>query len=161
MSATTQEATSRDRTLIHVVARRRPEAFELYLRSEVFEEYFRALAAQHANGRDVATIAYGGNRYYNPPELPRVEGCVLDALDAVNLFANNRTNIAHLRAVGLAQGVTIRIPTVLSNSQLSEFTNRYHLAATRLYAEYIQPCEAELDLTVRETILPEPTIINE
>lgn len=161
MDTNQTDSPSRDRTLIHVVARRRPETFEVYLRSEIFEEYFRALAGAGANGRDAVTTAHNGQRYYNPPELPTVEGCILNEVDAVNLFKNGRTNVSHLRAVGLSAGVTIRIPTVLSNSQLNDFTQRYYQAATKIYAEFIQPSEAELELVVRESTIPEPTIVTD
>lgn len=160
MSATnTEQAQTRERTLIHVVARRRPDAFEVYLRSEIFEDYFRALAT--VPGRDPRLETHGSHRYYAPAELPAVEGCVLNDLESANLFRSGRTNISHLRAVGLSQGVTIRIPTVLSNSQLKNFTDQYYLAATRIYAEFIQPSEAELELTVRETVTPDPVVRNE
>lgn len=127
---------------------------EFRLTSEPLERLF-----QHLSGGQTAPAVetYSGLRHYRCPVntagIPAgLPGFSLGRFDMwgnreLILGAGRGLNLSLLTAVGLSEGVTITVPTVMSRRQRDEYCQNLSNAVLQLYTDYIRETTHTITLT--------------
>lgn len=140
---------------IHIVVKRIVGGFEVSLKSEPIEGFFRELS-----GGNVVNSPWEGIQLYNLPanKIPNIQ-YVHFALPGTQLFqggAGSTLNATPLRAVGLGNGITIRESVGQAppnNNHGRSLGVAFRNVGKDLYLRYIAPFYMEITVTSRERVV--------
>lgn len=144
--------------LLKMNVRRVAKGVELYLQSDILEDFFSALSGQAGYKDQPVTSTNAGwsekksyriNQGNLVPSGLRVKPTI-DKWGNNNLFPDGYTNLSFLRVVGLQSGVRFTIPIVITTDALKEYINEAKYYVKQLYIQYLKPLDMTVELTTKE-----------
>lgn len=149
--------------LFSATARRRLQGIQFDLKSESIEAAFKLLSDDRkVTHRPAAGVPGWGNvQYYQLEMGPNGIPILLTGYNKgrFDLWGHRELvhtrqppfNLSMLLAVGLGEGVTITIPTVMSNTQLQAFLDGLKAGARQFYIDYLVERTRTIRITTEET----------
>jgi hypothetical protein len=156
MSSTTQNVTTEtvviskkeNNTLLSFNVKRTAGGVDIYLQSDVMELFF-------SNGgfREGADPLWGGIGCYSMiNNIDTTKRSLLNNWGSDNLIVSSEyPNLAFLRAKGLKDGVTFKLPSVHSRTEIAKFVKLFKEQVRTLYLEYMKPIGVEIEMTTTTT----------
>jgi hypothetical protein len=150
-----KEIVKAERQVLLARLTRDQHGIQLVVQSEVFEEHFRALSGNSSKN----ILPECGHKFYipqNPPvqSMPGQQGkpgYSVTSEAGHGLYHGERVNLAFLRAVGIKDGVTIKINNaVYSAEKLRQWLEHFRDGAKLYYLQVIKPVTMEVEITSRE-----------
>lgn len=135
--------------LLNVKVTREAWGLAIYLKSQIFEEHFKALTQNNSNR--IGTVASG--KFYVPVNYPatRIAGCSIASEPDHGLFHGENVNLGFIRAVGIKDGVTIKITNqVYSVEKIKQWLEAFTKGVKLYWSSTIKPFSMEVEITTRE-----------
>lgn len=118
------------------------QGVELYLKSEVLENFFKR------GGIDQYSDQWCNNKAYAIPLVKDHFNNLLSQWFGNLTINGGYPNLSFLRTVGINEGVTFILENdVYTRGEVIEFSKRFKEEVTNLFAEYIKPVTMEVELT--------------
>lgn len=139
---------------------RRLTGLEFRLKSSQIEEAMRLISSERIR-RDNNGNVWDGNTFYQvdmgsngiPVSLPGYTSGRFDMWGSRELLLSPRTpnlNLSMLLAVGLKDGVNIRIPTVISETQLKLYLDGLKGAVRQFYIDFLKESTKNIRIITEE-----------
>lgn len=135
-------------TLLSFNVKRTAGGVEINLQSDVLETFFSI-----GGFREGADPEWGGVQSYSMiSSIDATKRNLLNNWGAnVLIISADYPNLAFLRAKGLKDGVTFKLSSVHSRTEIAKFVKLFKEHVRTLYLEYIKPIDAGVELTTKTT----------
>ena len=143
---------STNKQLLKVQIKRTSQGTKLYMKSEMFESYFKS----NSISNDCHIMNNNGLRIesYNMPINTIVNDGITQGLNSFNCQLKTRdgyTNLGFLKAVGLKDGLTFDITGVYSKTGLNDFITELKKDVRKIYEEEMRPEILSVEFRVIES----------
>lgn len=138
---------------------RRLDGLEFHIQSTQFEEAMRLISGGETRV-DCDGRVWKGHSFYRlemgangiPTAFPGFSAGRFDTWGTKELLFNKSPsiNLAPLLAVGLAKGVIIHIPTVISQKQLDLYVAQLQVAVRQFFIDFLKESEKNIRITTEE-----------
>ena len=156
-------ASKETKDLFTCTAHRRLTGIEFQLQSEPIEAAFRLLSDGRSSSPRASTTNPGWGPGIARYELEMAANGIPVALAGYNkgrfdLWGHRELihsrapsfNLAPLLAVGLGTGVTLTVPTVMSNTQMAQYLDGLKIAVRQFFIDYLADRTRSIRLTTEE-----------
>lgn len=143
------------RTLIDLEVKRGKNSGQiiLTLKSEVFDNHFKSISKPNE------VRQYSSCKLFTPNScMGRVKNWSFmsdpEGQNALFHGSDEIVNMCYIRAIGIGDGVSIKIPPqIISTDKLKEWTRQFHLGCKYYYDSVIKPVSIISKLTVEEMVI--------
>ena len=142
---------SANKQLLKVQIKRNTQGVKLYMKSEMFESYFKL----NSISNDYFIMNDDGSKIesYNLPINTIVNDSITQSLKSFNAQLKTRdgyVNLGFLRAVGLRNGLTFDITGVYSKTGLNDFMTELKKYVRQIYEQEMRPETLSVEFRVIE-----------
>ena len=153
-SITSKTKETKDVNLLVLQIKRTVKGTSLFIKSEIFENFFNAFGKNGETFRDGKDVL---RESYNSPSINRNENPQLHyGLNDIYMSSLNTgdgyLNMAFLKTVGIDKGVYFKIAGLQSKKSMDNFKKKFKDNCKELYEEFIKPESFEVEIIIREGV---------